>query len=101
MAKFGTKRKEFPPFGVMYLASVIEKAGHKVKLFKISRENTKINFRDFEIVGFSMPSSVTYPLVKECRFKSMFKDGSLILAGGVHASIYPVQTLDDLRADIL
>ena len=30
MARFKDKRKEFPPFGVLYLAAVIEQAGHGV-----------------------------------------------------------------------
>ena len=30
MARFKDKRKEFPPFGVLYLAAVIEQAGHDV-----------------------------------------------------------------------
>ena len=36
MARFKDKRKEFPPFGVLYLAAVIEQAGHDVAVEAVS-----------------------------------------------------------------
>jgi len=101
IAKFGTRRKEFPPFGVMYLAASVEQVGIEVKLLKISSEKTTIDFQEFDIVAFSTPSSVTYPLVKACRFTSVYSESCLIVVGGIHASIYPQQTLLDLKADIV
>ena len=34
-SKFKENRKEFPPFGIMYLAAAIEKCGIKIKLFNV------------------------------------------------------------------
>lgn len=38
IAHFGVKRMEIPPFGVLYLASVIEMKGIEVSLFRVSHE---------------------------------------------------------------
>lgn len=36
MARFREGRKEFPPFGVLYLGAVIEAAGHAVLIHKVT-----------------------------------------------------------------
>jgi len=36
MARFKERRKEFTPFGVLYLAAVIEQAGHNVAIKKVT-----------------------------------------------------------------
>ena len=40
MARFKEHRKEFPPFGVLYLAAVIEQAGHNVSIKKVTPHAT-------------------------------------------------------------
>ncbi len=37
IAKYHSDRKEFPPFGVLYLAASMEKAGIDVRLFKVTQ----------------------------------------------------------------
>lgn len=101
VAKFGNKRKEFPPFGVMYLASALEKENYDVKIIATSNDNNCFDFSDFDIVGFSISSSLAYPLIKETRENSIFKANSLIIAGGIHASLYPKEVIKDLDCDIV
>lgn len=101
MARFHEKRKEFPPFGVMYLAAMMENHGIEVEIFGVSRERFVFDFRGFNAVGFSISASATFGLIKECRFKSVYSDKVLIMAGGVHPNFYPEQTLLDLQPDVV
>lgn len=101
VAKFGNKRKEFPPFGVMYLASALEKENYDVKIVPTSNDNNSFDFTLFDIVGFSISSSLSYPLIKETRENSIFKPNSLIIAGGIHASLYPREVINELDCDIV
>ena len=101
VAKFGNKRKEFPPFGVMYLASALEKENYDVKIVPTSNDNNSFDFTLFDIVGFSISSSLSYPLIKETRENSIFKPNSLIIAGGIHASLYPSEVINELYCDIV
>ena len=101
VAKFGNKRKEFPPFGVMYLASALEKENYDVKIIATSNDNNCFDFSDFDMIGFSISSSLAYPLIKETRENSIFKANSLIIAGGIHASLYPNEIIKDLDCDIV
>lgn len=101
LAHYKEKRKEFPPFGVLYLAAVLEENHISVDIIKIDTGKTKYDFRDYDLVGFSTPSSATYGLIKEARFGSLFSSACTIAIGGVHASFYPEETLVDLKADVV
>lgn len=101
LAHFKEQRKEFPPFGVLYLAALLEENNIKVSIFKICKSNTQCDFRNYDIVGFSIPSSATYGIVKESRFRSVYGDNPTIIVGGVHPSFFPRETLVDLRADVV
>ena len=101
VAKFGNKRKEFPPFGVMYLASALEKENYDVKIIATSNDNNCFDFSDFDMIGFSISSSLAYPLIKETRENSIFKANSLIIAGGIHASLYPKEVIKNLDCDVI
>jgi anaerobic magnesium-protoporphyrin IX monomethyl ester cyclase len=101
VAKFERKRKEFPPFGIMYLAAEVERQGVDVKVFSVSPDSFALDLRDYEAVAFSTPSSVTYPLIKAARFGSTYGKSPLIMVGGMHASLYPRQTLTEMKANVL
>lgn len=100
-ARFYGKRKEFPPFGVLYLSAILENIGCKVEVFTANSDNFTFNFEQFDMVTFSIPSSVTYHIIKKARTSSTFSSKSLMLAGGVHANIFPEKTLLDLNIDIV
>lgn len=101
LARFKEKRKEFPPFGVLYLASSMEKEGIGVRIFSISPGSEKLDLRGFNAVGFSIPSSATYGLVRRSRFESTLDEDALVMVGGVHANFFPEKTLSDLKPDVL
>lgn len=100
VAHFGKRRKEIPPFGVLYLAAVIEQKGMEVSLFRVSNEKYALNLTEYDIVGFSISSSVTYSILKKVRDNSCIKEGALLIAGGIHATIFPKEVIRDLRVDI-
>jgi anaerobic magnesium-protoporphyrin IX monomethyl ester cyclase len=97
LARFKENRKEFPPFGALYLAAVIEQSGATVEILKISPGNTFLDLTRFDVVAFSIPSSATYGMIKDARFKSRYNDDPYILVGGVHPTFYPEETLIDIR----
>ena len=101
LARFKEKRKEFPPFGALYLASTLEENDFSVKILKISEGATRLDLSEFEAVAFTIPSSATYGLVREARFHSLFSANCLIMIGGVHPTFYPEDTLVDLKPDIV
>lgn len=100
MARYKEGRREFPPFGVLYLAPVISNAGHEVEIIKVTPENTELDLRSFDAVGFSLASSATYGFMLKARQGSQFRDDALILVGGVHCNFYPEMSLIDFNADV-
>ncbi len=98
IARFGKKRKEFPPFGVLYLATIVSaQNGMEVKVFSVESNQEFLDFTKFDVVAFSIPSSVTYDIIKRVRFNSAYANDALLIAGGVHTTIFPEQTLCDLK----
>ncbi len=101
MARYRERRKEFPPFGVLYIAAALEESGIDVTIFKLEPESLEFDFRAFDAVGFSVSASATFNMFMECRSRSQFADGTLLMAGGVHANLYPEQTLLDLDVAVV
>lgn len=100
MARFKECRKEFPPFGVLYLAAVVEQAGHHVAVKKVTPHATCLELGDYDAVGFSLASSATYGFMREARDRSSIRKDALIMVGGVHCNFYPLDTLNDFRAHV-
>ena len=67
LARFKEKRREFPPFGVLYLSAVMEQAHHRVRVYKVSAGNEALDLRGFDAVAFSIPSSATYGVMRFFR----------------------------------
>jgi anaerobic magnesium-protoporphyrin IX monomethyl ester cyclase len=101
IARFRDKRKEFPPFGVLYLAAQLEIAGYTVSIRKVSPDNNILDLSDYDAVGISIASSATYNLLKDCLHASRLKSGALVMVGGVHANLFPELTLTDFPADVV
>ena len=101
IARFKEKRKEYPPFGVMYLASVIEKEGYFIEVNKITSSNDIFALSDFDIVMYSLSSSVTYNMMLSNRNNNKINSTTKIIIGGIHASLYPEQSSHDFNADYL
>jgi anaerobic magnesium-protoporphyrin IX monomethyl ester cyclase len=100
MARFKEQRKEFPPFGVLYLAAVIEQAGHSVAIEKVTPTVTELQLRDYDAVGFSLASSATYGVMRAARFRSSIRDDALVMVGGVHCNFYPEDSISDFQAHV-
>ncbi|WP_322777955.1 B12-binding domain-containing radical SAM protein [Frankia sp. Cas4] len=101
MARFAEQRKEFPPFGVLYLAAVMEDAGHDVAVRKVTPHEPDLDLSGFEAVGFSLASSATYGILRQARRASRIDSDALVMVGGVHANFYPEESLVDFDADVM
>lgn len=101
MARYRDKRKEFPPFGALYIASAIELAGNEVTIFKLHPEKLVFDFSSFDALAFSISASATFNMFMECRYKSKINSDTLIMVGGIHANLFPEQTLIDLKPDVV
>lgn len=101
MARYRELRREFPPFGALYLAAILEENGVDVELFKLSPDKLEFDFSEFDAVGFSISASATFNLFMECKERSKFRADCLFMVGGVHANLLPEQTLLDLKPDVV
>src|SRR6185312_14818360 len=101
MARYRELRKEFPPFGALYLGAILEERGVEVHLFKLTPDNLIFDFSEFDAIAFSISASATFNMFLECRQKSVFRDDALLMAGGVHANLLPVQTFLDLEPHVV
>lgn len=100
LARFGSKRKEFPPFGTLYLASAAERYGYDVEIRDVDTGES-LDLTSYDVVGFSISSSSALNIVKKARFCSKYKNNAIILVGGVHANLYPNETFAEMKPDFL
>ncbi|MHA1265479.1 MAG: B12-binding domain-containing radical SAM protein [Candidatus Helarchaeota archaeon] len=91
------------PLGLLSLASVLREAGHEVRIFdhniesKATQKYLKFNP---ELIGFT---AFTGPMIRDgLRLAELFKQhlDAPIIWGGVHASLLPLQTVQDPRVDM-
>jgi B12 binding domain len=68
-----------------------------VAVVKVSTGDVIRDFTGFDAVAFTIPSSATYGVIRDCRYQSRYAGDPLILVGGVHPNFYPEQTLIDIR----
>ena len=101
MARYRERRKEFPPFGALYIGAALEEHGHEVEIRKIDPFVVTHDLHDFDAIAFSISASATFNLFLECRFGSRIRDDALLMAGGVHVNLLPEQTLRDLAVDVI
>jgi anaerobic magnesium-protoporphyrin IX monomethyl ester cyclase len=101
MARYRERRKEFPPFGALYIAGAVEQAGHEVAIFKIDPTCMVHDLTEFDAIAYSISASATFNLFIECMARSPIRDGTLLMAGGVHVNLLPEQTLRDLGVDVV
>lgn len=97
IARFGETRKEFPPLGVLYLASACEQRNIRVSLSDLSQIDEG-NIPKADVIGLSINSSYIYPAFKR-RIEEIREKCGLLLAGGQHVSIFPKETLKEMNAD--
>ncbi|HEU4905289.1 MAG TPA: radical SAM protein [Solirubrobacterales bacterium] len=95
LGRLGSGRREFPPFGVLYLAAVAEAAGHDVSVIPARSETDGFDLTGSNFVGYSVASSATFSLLSTVHRRSTYGDDTLVMVGGVHVNLYPEQSLRD------
>lgn len=93
-AHYGKKRKEFPPFGVMYLAAAVKEncPNWVATILSIEDGATEIDVASYDIVAFSVVSAYTVPVFEECM-KATLKTiknknlSTICIAGGYQATL--------------
>jgi radical SAM superfamily enzyme YgiQ (UPF0313 family) len=103
LINFRNERDMYPPFGIMYVADALIKAGFKVRLFHETEAYLAEFIHEVErahplFVGFS---TITGPQLKPVitasrRVKAL---GVPVVWGGVHATIMPVECLQEDYVD--
>ncbi len=99
----GLSVKAQAPMALLCLASVLRENGHTIKIFDHNVENNGINWClkfNPELIGFT---SFTGPMIRDALTLSGIFRKYLevpIVWGGVHASLLPVQTVNDPRVDM-
>ena len=67
-ARFKGNRIEFPPFGPMVLASILEQQGYDVKIKAISNKEYSLDLTSYDVIAFSISASASFDLFKKARF---------------------------------
>jgi radical SAM superfamily enzyme YgiQ (UPF0313 family) len=100
-------RGEFGAFpnGVLYMAAVLEKAGHQVAVLDSNVDDRQpADFSAFQpdIVGFSVLTgpNIDDAIEQSLEFKRLFPDVKVVW-GNVHASMLPQQTLAEPYIDFV
>ena len=99
ISRYGRARKEYPPFGVMYLAAVCEQNGHNVEVYAISHDQFRVDLSSKDVVCYSLSASCTYSLMLKSFESSIIAEKSTIIIGGVHATLFPKVVLHEFHAD--
>lgn len=88
-------RGHLPPLGLLYIATCAKQAGHDVKVIDTNIDDslgdTISNFQP-EVVGIT---ATTFTLLQALKIAEKAKDcrNIKVVLGGVHASIYPEETI--------
>lgn len=93
------------PLGLLYVAAVLEKNGHTVQAFDVDPEvyNLVDEIKKFkpDIIGLSFLTPEYLRATKTAkRLKEELPD-AVHIAGGVHTTIMPADTLNELELDIV
>ena len=90
-----------PPLGILYIASVLEERGHKVRVFDSTLSEIIDEVRKFrpEVIGISA-TTPQIPLVKEL-VKHLREEmpPAFFVCGGVHVTALPEFSIKDLNID--
>lgn len=95
------RRKEFPPFGVLYLAAVVEEEGWEIEIFPIDENNYSLSLEKFDVVGFSIVSSYSYKFLKLCCDTSKMRRDVVKIAGGYQAEKFSDRVFRDFKTDVI
>lgn len=94
-----------PPLGLIYLASPLEKRGHKIKLIDFiaepfSEKKLKNEVSKSDVIGISVVSHVKTSVVKLVNFIKGNYPNKTVIIGGPHCTIQQKEALKEIKADI-
>lgn len=94
-ARLAQKRSPYPNLGILYLASIAEKKGHKVEIIDGDVENLTtpdiveyLLKNKFDIVGITATTPIFHKAVRLAESLKENKYNAKILIGGVHFNIF-------------
>ena len=95
-----------PPLGLLYVAAVLEKAGHKVQIFDADPEfqdSMLKEIRDFgpELIGLSFLTVAYERAFNLCKTLKKELPDVKYCAGGVHTTVKPHDTLKEMDLDFI
>jgi radical SAM superfamily enzyme YgiQ (UPF0313 family) len=95
-----------PPLGLLYIAAVLEKAGHKVQIFDADPEYQATmlkEIKDFnpELIGLSFLTVAYQRAFNLCTALKKEVPDALFCAGGVHTTVKPQDTLKEFDLDFI
>lgn len=95
-----------PPLGLLYIAAVLEKAGHKVQIFDDDPEyrNTMMKeIKEFkpELIGLSFLTVAYQKAFNLCKALKQELPDATFCAGGVHTTVKPHETLKEFDLDFI
>jgi radical SAM superfamily enzyme YgiQ (UPF0313 family) len=94
-----------PPLGLLYIASPLEKRGHKVKLIDFIAESytdnkLKEELSKIDVVCMTVTSQITTSASKLTDIIKNFNPKIKIIIGGPHCTIQKQEALKEINADI-
>ncbi len=105
LINFRNHRDMYPPFGIMYVADALEQIGFTVKIFHETEEFVEPFVKQVEterplFVGFS---TITGPQLRPTieASKKVHALGTPVVWGGVHATIMPLDVLNEDYVDFV
>lgn len=104
IARKKEKRKEFPPFGVMYLAAAVrQNLDWDVQLIAVDKDtpSSELDWSKYDAIGFSIISSYSYDILKRSFILSKRKLDVIIFAGGYQAEKFSSNVFTDFNANII
>ena len=95
-----------PPLGLMYIAAVLEKAGHAVQIYDSDPEYQASMLKDIkdfnpDLIGLSF---LTVGYQRALHLMQDLKKGlpdKIFCAGGVHTTVKPKETLEEFGVDFI
>jgi radical SAM superfamily enzyme YgiQ (UPF0313 family) len=95
-----------PPLGLLYVAAVLEKAGHEVQIYDADPEfesNMLKEIKEFKpgLIGLSFLTVAYQKAFNLCKTLKREIPDATFCAGGVHATVKPHDTLKEFDLDFL
>ncbi len=91
-----------PPLGLAFIAAVLEKEGHKVKIIDaqalgIDEDKTARKAAKFDIVGITSMTPTFNSAVRTAKTIKKINKSCFIIMGGPHSTVLPQKTLKDIK----